>query len=53
MIEYDRDRIPGWLVKLLESDDLGEIEYAARHCSTRYYIRLLSERAEELRMAVA
>ncbi len=40
--------VPGWLLELLDGDDLGCILNAAYNCSTRYYIRLLSERADWL-----
>jgi hypothetical protein len=49
LASIDRMRVPGWLLELLDSDDLEQIEFAARNCSTRYYIQLLSERADQLR----
>jgi hypothetical protein len=47
----ERNHLPGWLLALLRSDNLFDVEYAAGYCSTRYYIRLLSEHADYLRRA--
>jgi len=44
----DRRGVPGWLLELLDGQDVDRINYAARNCSTRLYIRLLSIRADEL-----
>jgi hypothetical protein len=49
LTEEMRLHLPGWLLKLLDSDDLYGVDYAARHCSDRLFIRLLSQRADELR----
>lgn len=46
----ERQHVPGWLLELVDSADLYEIEYAARNCSTRYYIQILSRRADQLRL---
>jgi len=45
----DRERVPGWLLELLDSADLERIKNAAYLCSDRLNIRLLSIRADELK----
>lgn len=48
LTDAQRSHLPGWLLKLLDSEDAYEVGYAERHCSDRYFVGLLSERRREL-----
>ena len=48
LTRIQRNHLPGWLLRLIDSRDVHAIGYAERHCSDRYFIRLLAERRREL-----